>query len=454
MASPVSQTGTLSRTSAWLRTHPYTILAGAFIAVYAFPFCLRKDAEWQDVYVKAASHLLHREHLYNWTPDYVGFVYPPFAALLAIPFTFLPPVLSRAAWYLVNVLCLVLLFRWAWHLAGGDRLQGVPSPQRREHLIFFIGLVCSFSFALNCLAHQQTDLVIAALVLGGCVALARSRSWLAATAWGLAAAIKCTALLWSPYLLWRGRWKEAGWLAAVAVGVNLLPNLLGAPEPGKLYLRDWAERFLLMQTKADWYPGVWHTAPIFNQSLAGTITRLALTRTEETPDDYLILLRPNFLPARTVQLLVYGSELLLVGGILLLVGRRPRGETAHATRAASLDEAAEYSVVLLLMLLLSPMSNTQHFATLALPAFCLARLALAQRQRVAGLVLLAVLVSRSTWIKWLWGEKVATLTLWWGALTWSTLLLLLGCVWVLRRRRHRPVVTLPFPLPASRAQAA
>ena len=220
------------RAGDWLRTHPYTLVIGVAILVYAVPFQTRKHAEWQDVYVKAGSHLLSGEHLYNWTADYVGFIYPPVAALLAALFAFLSAGLSRALWYLINAVCLVLLFRWAWRLSGGGRLEGDPAPRRGEHLIFLAGLACSLSYAVNCLAHQQNDVVIAALVLGGCVALSRSRRWLAATVFGLAAAIKCTPLLWSPYLLWRGRWKEAGWLVCVAVGVNLLPNLFSTRSRG------------------------------------------------------------------------------------------------------------------------------------------------------------------------------------------------------------------------------
>src|SRR5205807_46446 len=70
----------------WLRTHPYTVLAVVFFLVYAVPFHLKKYPEWQTVYVAAANHLLSGEHLYKWSGDYLVFVYPPFAALVAVPF--------------------------------------------------------------------------------------------------------------------------------------------------------------------------------------------------------------------------------------------------------------------------------------------------------------------------------------------------------------------------------
>jgi hypothetical protein len=397
---------------------------------YAVPFQFRQHAEWQAVYVAAGQRLLTGEHIYQCSGDYVGFVYPPFAALIAAPFALLTPGVGRAAWYLLNVVCLVVLLRSAWQLSGGRRLEGTPSPPPREHLICILGLACSLSYAINCLAHQQTDLVIAALMMAGCLALSQSRSWLAATAFGLAAAIKCTPLLWGPYLFWRGRWREAAWLGCVALGANLLPNLLSAPEPGKLYLADWAERYLLPMSRPEYYPGTWYTAPIFNQSLPGTINRWALTYCHLTADDCEILARSEPLPARTVKLLVYAGELSLLLGLVWILGRRPFAEGPEPRSAP-----AEYSCVLLFMLFLSPMSNTQHFVTLILPAFYLARLAVERRQLTPALLLLAAIAVRSTVIKWLWGEKFSSLCLWCGSVTWSALLLLVGCACVLLAAR-------------------
>ena len=73
---------------------------------------------------------------------------------------------------------------------------------------------------------------------------------------------------------------------------------------------------------------------------------------------------------------------------------------------------------------LSPMSNTQHFVTTILPAFCLARLAVQRRQWAPALLLLAAIAVRATVIKWLWGESFSSLCLWLGSVTWSAALLL------------------------------
>src|SRR5438874_1333 len=112
-----------------------------------------------------------------------------------------------------------------------DRSPGLPGTSGRRTVVTWVrshpylvcfavvclGLACALPYVLSVMDHQQTDLLIAALLIGGCLALQRARALSAATLFGLAAGMKCTPLLWAPYLAWRGRWKAAAWLVAVAV---------------------------------------------------------------------------------------------------------------------------------------------------------------------------------------------------------------------------------------------
>jgi hypothetical protein len=430
MAEETMPPTAILRTAAWVRAHPYTVLTAILLIAYSVPFQLRKRSEWHEVYMAAGGRLLSGEPLYEQTAECLGYVYPPFAALIAAPFTLLPHPVARATWYLVNAFCLVQMLRWAWQLSGGGLLQGART-NAREHLICFLGLSCGLSYAINCLAHQQTDILIGALMMGGCLALSRSKGMVAATAFGLAAAIKCTPLLWAPYLLWRGRWKEAAWLACVAVGVNLLPNLFSAPEPGKLWLADWTSRYLLPMKDANYYPGTWASSIIYNQSMAGTVNRWTVTDWQWTTSDCDIVDRPDPPNPRMLQFLVYGSELALGAGMLWVLGRRRLPESSTLEESVPTEMAVEFSVVFLMMLLLSPMSNTQHFLTLVLPAFCLARMATVNGQRTPGILLLAAIAVRATVINGLWGERFSTLCLWMGSVTGSAVLLLAGCAYVL-----------------------
>jgi hypothetical protein len=113
-------------------------------------------------------------------------------------------------------------------------------------------------------------------------------------------------------------------------------------------------------------------------------------------------------------------------------------------------------MVLLLMVLLSPMSSKAHFGTLILPGFCLARAALRSQCQLlkgvlAGTVLLGLLCNKDPL-----GERLYTLSLWYGLVTWQTLLLLVGCLLVYRNKPSSAMMQLPCPAPSdgSASQAA
>src|SRR6266849_6800537 len=148
----------------WPRTHPWTILAIMILSAHAVPILLKQHSEWQEVYVRAAGRLLHGGDIYRFED---GYSYPPFMAWLAIPFTALPAILSRMVWFGINVVCLIVMWRMAWRITGGEHLEGIKAGNGKEHLVCFLGLACSARYALNGIAHQQTDVVISALLLLG-----------------------------------------------------------------------------------------------------------------------------------------------------------------------------------------------------------------------------------------------------------------------------------------------
>ena len=418
---------------AWLREHPYlaAFLVGSVVmAVLVFR---KKTTEFEWAYVLTARHLVDGRGIYGLDfPPFRSFTYPPFMALLSIPFAYMPKYAGRGAWYLVNLASLLVVWRGSWKLAGGGRLEG-PDPgriDRREHLVAVFGLACALPYLQSGVAHQQTDLLITALLIAGCLALRRSRGFLAATSFGLAAGMKCTPLLWAPYLAWRGRWKAAAWLVAVAVGVNLLPNLVSVPKGGGWWALEWFERFLRPMGASTYLPGQWYAWILDNQSLAGTFTRLATTRFAWQADGLAILDRSSPLGAGMLRPLIYGVEAALLLVAWYALRRRRPIPACLAGEPGSTRDAIEYGMVLMLMLLFSPMSSRPHFATMLLPALCLARLAVYGKRVVLSRLLHATIATSLLSLPFL-GRSVGRLTMWGGVLTWGASFLLLGCLWVL-----------------------
>jgi hypothetical protein len=282
-------------------------------------------------------------------------------------------------------------------------------------------MLCAFRYVLDGLAHQQTDVVIGALLVGGCCALARGRSLTAGTVFGLAAAIKCTAVLWIVYLVWRGQWKMAAWVVLVAVGVNLLPNLVSTPEGGGLWLQQWYATYLAPMKAGDHYPGLWGADIYYNQSISGFSYRLCVAQATWQDGELQVAERAGAPTAGSMRLLVNGVQLALVLLAVFVVGR-PRRRLPEGSRAA-----VECSLVLLLMLLLSPMSSKPHFCTMLLPAFLLARLAAVEKRRWAGALVAAAILLGLLAMRDVWGFRISASALWYGAVMWSAALLALGC---------------------------
>jgi glycosyl transferase family 87 len=417
----------LSRLQASLACRPYSAAAIILLGILVWPFLTKIDSQWDLVYVAAAERLTTDQDLFV-----EGYLYPPFMAFAAIPFTWLHPVGSRLAWYLVSVLCLVCLWRWAWRLAGGGRLQEEMTPWQ-EHVACMIGLACAFRFGIDCLQNHQTDLVIGILLLGGCLFLRDSRVLAAATCFGIAAGMKCTALLWCPYLLWRRQWGAAAWLVLVAFGVNLLPDLVRSPPSGRLWLTEWVTSFLLPMTGSDAKPGTWGSLIVYNQSLAGAGYRAFVADPIWEERTFCETPRAHAFTGTQLKLIVYGGELALVAccGALLWRSRR---RTRTSMSSGSAQEPFEYCVVLLLMPLLSPMSSKPHFCTLLFPAFLLARMTMLQRSRILLLLLAGAIAVGVLATKDITGVYVASWMLWHGGVTLVTCFLLAGCLLAISSR--------------------
>src|SRR5207302_1487825 len=186
----------------------------------------------------------------------------------------------------------------------------------------FLGLACSVRYGLNGIAHQPTDIVFGALLLFGCWCLSRNRDLSAAGCFGVAAAMKCTALLWCLYLLWKRKWKAAVLLIVIAVGVNLLPNLGRAPERGGLWLGEWLTRYVRPLAVGDHYPGDWGSWIIYNQSLSGAGNRWLTTQWSWHGSEFEVIRRHEAPGPTVVKAIVYGMEIELLAGVAAILIRR------------------------------------------------------------------------------------------------------------------------------------
>jgi alpha-1,2-mannosyltransferase len=169
------------------------------------------------VYRGAVQWWLQGEPLYSFALDGKGFTYPPSAAALMVPLTWLPAGPAAILVLLASAAVVVLVTWW------------LVAPVAREHGAspwFAVALAVPVVLALEpirlTLGEGQVNMFILALVLADVVALRRGRAW-CGVGIGLATALKLTPGLFIVFLLLIRRRRAA----IVAAGTALSATLLG-----------------------------------------------------------------------------------------------------------------------------------------------------------------------------------------------------------------------------------
>ena len=453
------QSAPLSTRASWLRfvcARPYTIATALFIVAFAIPYAKKANSDWAQVYLPAAARLANGEDIYRLEYAYT---YPPIDAWMMIPLVGMADVPARLIWYAVSLVALIVLVRGAWTLSGGGRLEGEPLAPRREHIIAGLGILSSAAFLLDALTNQQNDPIVNALVILGCLSLAHGRGIRAGLLFGLAAGLKCTPLLWAGYLLYRRQWAGALLVPLVACGINFIPDLTHPPENGQPRLLQWGEVFLAPMTGKKHLIGTWATEINYNQSLSGSFTRwlsldresfrvwtVAATNRLRSGGQIGDMGPPERLSPSTVRAIAYATMLLLAIATFgcSLAGDRRFGRQTLAARPVPTRQAVEFSLVVILMVLLSPQSSKPHFCTMVLPAFCLARAALAWPSKPILLLVIGALVLGLAANKDLVGRPIYDWLKWYGGMTIEAVLLFVGCCVALVYRPDAKSVTSPI----------
>jgi alpha-1,2-mannosyltransferase len=217
-----------------------------------------------DIYRGAVRTALAGQDLYAYTYVHptihgLGFTYPPFAALVLVPFALLDSVPAKVIWtaltFVVTVAAIFLLVR----ASGRGVVAG--STARSPRVAWVAGLsipvMLSYPFLHNLVVGQVSLFVIALALFDHLL----PRRWQGSLV-GIAAAIKLTPLVFLPYYLITKQWRQAAvctgaFLAATALAWLVLP---GAS------LAYWTDKL--------WQTGrVGRTDSTVNKSLLGLLSR-------------------------------------------------------------------------------------------------------------------------------------------------------------------------------------
>lgn len=411
----------LPRIKAWVKAYPIALLTIIIMLGYLVTYLRSTDPPWIDLSVQAARQLVHGEDVYDLK---YGFAYPPARALLAIPVLTLPNWAQLVVFWAGSSLCLVLMCRWMWQLAGGSRLQPIGTFTV-EHALWLAGIVTGIFYVFNGLSNQSTDLFDGLIMVAGCLALSRRRMMLAATLLGVAAGLKATPLLWCAYLLWKREWRATLWLGCVAAGINFVPDLIAKCPTSSTWMGGWIGTYLAQFRNPDYMPGTWFSHIYLNQSLAGMINRMFLFDWQWHDGAIKVVQRATTTPPIVFKIAWLLIQIGILAASAVFCWRSKKGNDESANNHSS-SNALEYSMVMLMMVLMSPMSSKSHFGILILPGMVLARVAWTQQSKVLWMLFIAGNVIGITALTW-WGNYIAYVSLFYGVVTIKSLFLLAGC---------------------------
>jgi hypothetical protein len=297
---------------------------------------------------------------------------------------------------------------------------------------------------LGDLSHGNVNLFILFLVVGALYACCHGRPVAGGLVLALAICCKVTPALFVPYFLWKRSWKA---LAGCAVGMPLflwvIPGCYLGWQENASQLASWTERMV----KPYVVDGV-VTSEHHNQSLPGVVARLATHSPSFTAfvnDRYVPVAHKGWPPYHNLVDLSPAAARWLVKGCMVLFAalvvwccRTPIGERGGWRLAA------EFSLVVLGMLLFSERTWKHHCVTLVLPlavvCYYLAACAPGRGLRAyliatLGLVVLLMAATSTTLLDSLeGGAKLAQV---YGAYAWAHLLLVAAMLVLLRHGRRK-----------------
>jgi alpha-1,2-mannosyltransferase len=291
------------------------VVVGLYLA-FLSPLHVWHGAFDLKVYRGAVLWWLHHRPLYTFHRNATkyGFTYPPFAALVMLPWA---TVTQTTAVVLNEVVSGLVLVGTTWWLVSPIAARHGRGPW--SSVAVAVPLVYLMEPVRETLAYGQVNLYLVALVLVDVAALARGRRF-AGVGIGLATAIKLTPGLFIVYLLLTGRRRAT----AVALGTFAGASLLAlACDPGTS-VQFWTRT--LFETSR-----VGRVDSADNQSMLGLVSRLFGTGAT-------------------------GTVLWLVAAVTVLVVGMTRARSAWRRG----DELTGLTLAGLTSCLVSPISWTHH----------------------------------------------------------------------------------------------
>jgi hypothetical protein len=308
----------------------------------------RNHLEW-------GRRFVANEFLYQ---DGLNVPYPPAWALPFALLSLLPATLAFTLFSLGGLAALAVILQVGNRLARG----WLPLTGRKLLGLYLVALVVCRPYILRDLQDGGPNLQLTALTWGGIYLCWRDQNGRGGACLGVAAALKCTALLFVAYLAWKRQWRAVTVAVLVLAAMTVAPALRQGPALFVRHMTAWVSQVGPGVSRADPRCGVLGLEEVKNKALRPVLARFLLSAPADSREIC------NAWPAYHLELststaghLIQVVSLLLIGFVAWFL--RP-------TQAVGTIAFVECASVGLLMLFLSPITWLQHCVG-AVPAFYL-----------------------------------------------------------------------------------
>jgi len=178
--------------------YPKVILVVVLLTLFSF-FLKNSFHKMNDFKVthRAATRVLEGENLYNWADGHYLYKYPPFFALLVVPFGLIPFFYAKFFWMALMVAAFYGVVRIGKYLVMDHKS---PPP-----FFYFFSFLLTAKFLLREIELGQADFLQLFFIFSLLMCLEKDKEILGGLFLALSVMIKLTPLIFVPYLLYRKR---------------------------------------------------------------------------------------------------------------------------------------------------------------------------------------------------------------------------------------------------------
>ncbi len=176
------------------------------ISVAVFLFRVKKEMVDFRVNYEAGKRMRAGETLYRVEDGHYQFKYPPFSSFLYLPLSLLPLEMAEAVWYGIVLVSSFLIFYLSFKLVPQEI---GASPWLKVLPPLVLARYFLRELQLGQINALMTFLLLLVAWLLVCEERSRSKGQgiLAGVLWGLASGLKPYALIYSPYLVLKNKWR-------------------------------------------------------------------------------------------------------------------------------------------------------------------------------------------------------------------------------------------------------